>query len=350
MRARAPHRWRTALVRLAAIGLPALVLAGCIFPPEPRTTEAEEVRTLFLVIFFLGAAVFVGVEGFLLYAVFRYRRRDDRLPVQHHGNRKVEIVWTVIPTVIVLILFVTSMITLGNISARSDDALEIEVDGFQWQWTFRYDTGYEVTGNPGEPPVLVVPTGEPVRLILRSDDVIHSFFVPAFLVKTDVIPFGQDQAPNELEFTVTDPGTYFGQCAEFCGDLHADMTFAVEAMEAAAFAEWLDTASSATPTPPEPSVPPDVHVVELSAEDIAFDRLDLEVPAGEPFVIRFTNLEAVVHNVSVYEEDTTIFEGGEVTGPDVTIDYLIPALEPGEYTYICDFHPIPEMTGTLTAS
>jgi cytochrome c oxidase subunit 2 len=350
MRARAPHRWRTALVRLAAIGLPALVLAGCIFPPEPRTTEAEEVRTLFLVIFFLGAAVFVGVEGFLLYAVFRYRRRDDRLPVQHHGNRKVEIVWTVIPTVIVLILFVTSMITLGNISARSDDALEIEVDGFQWQWTFRYDTGYEVTGNPGEPPVLVVPTGEPVRLILRSDDVIHSFFVPAFLVKTDVIPFGQDQAPNELEFTVTDPGTYFGQCAEFCGDLHADMTFAVEAMEAAAFAEWLDTASSATPTPPEPSVPPDVHVVELSAEDIAFDRLDLEVPAGEPFVIRFTNLEAVVHNVSVYDEDTTIFEGGEVTGPDVTIDYLIPALEPGEYTYICDFHPIPEMTGTLTAS
>jgi cytochrome c oxidase subunit 2 len=350
MRARAPHRWRTALVRLAAIGLPALVLAGCIFPPEPRTTEAEEVRTLFLVIFFLGAAVFVGVEGFLLYAVFRYRRRDDRLPVQHHGNRKVEIVWTVIPTVIVLILFVTSMITLGNISARSDDALEIEVDGFQWQWTFRYDTGYEVTGNPGEPPVLVVPTGEPVRLILRSDDVIHSFFVPAFLVKTDVIPFGQDQAPNELEFTVTDPGTYFGQCAEFCGDLHADMTFAVEAMEAAAFAEWLDTASSATPTPPEPSVPPDVHVVELSAEDIAFDRLDLEVPAGEPFVIRFTNLEAVVHNVSVYDEDTKIFEGGEVTGPDVTIDYLIPALEPGEYTYICDFHPIPEMTGTLTAS
>ena len=86
MRARTPHRWRTLLIRLLAVALPALLLAGCIFPPEPATTEADEVRTLFLVIFFLGAVVFVGVEGFLLYAVFRYRRRDDRLPVQHHGN------------------------------------------------------------------------------------------------------------------------------------------------------------------------------------------------------------------------------------------------------------------------
>jgi cytochrome c oxidase subunit 2 len=350
MRARAPHRWRTILVRLLAVSVPALLLAGCIFPPEPMTTEAEEVRTLFLVIFFLGAVVFVGVEGFLLYAVFRYRRRDDRLPVQYHGNTKVEIVWTVIPTVIVLILFVTSMITLGNISARSDDAEVIEVEGFQWQWTFRYDTGYEVTGSIGDPPVLVVPVEEPVRLILRSDDVIHSFFVPAFLIKKDVIPFGQGQAPNELEFTVTQAGTYRGQCAEFCGDLHADMTFTVEAMPAAEYASWLETASQATPTPPEPSIPADIHVVELSAQDIAFDRLELEVPAGEPFLIRFTNLEEVVHNVSVYDGDATIMEGAEVTGPDVTVDYLVPALEPGEYTYICDFHPIPEMTGTLIAN
>jgi plastocyanin len=121
-------------------------------------------------------------------------------------------------------------------------------------------------------------------------------------------------------------------------------------MEPAAFSEWLATASSATPTPPEPSLPPDVQVVELSAEDIAFDRLEIEVPAGEPFIIRFTNREEVVHNVSVYDGDATIFEGPEVTGPDAVVDYLIPALEPGAYTFQCDFHPIPEMTGTLTAS
>ncbi len=350
MRARTPHRWRTALIRLLAVALPALLLAGCILPPEPRTTEAEEVRTLYLVILFLGAVVFVAVEGFILYAVVRYRRRDDRLPAQHHGNTTVEIVWTIIPTIIVLILFVTSMITLGSISARSDDPTVIEVEGQQFSWSFRYDTGYTVTANPPDPPALVVPVGEPVRLVLRSEDVLHSFFVPAFLVKTDVIPFGQDQRPNELEFTVTEPGTYRGQCAEFCGVLHADMTFTVEAMPSAEFATWLEEASSATPAPPQPSIPPDILVVELSAEDIAFDRLDLEVPAGEPFVIRFTNQEDVVHNVSVYEDDVTIMEGAEVTGPDATIDYLVPALEPGEYTYICDFHPIPAMTGTLTAS
>ena len=333
--------------RLAAVCLPALLLTGCLFPPEPMTTQAEEVRTLFLVIFGLGALVFVGVEGFLIYAVFRYRRRDDRLPAQHHGNTKVEIVWTVIPTVIVLILFVTSMFTLGDISARSDDPVRIEVEGQQFSWTFRYANGYSVTGNVLAPPVLVVPTGEPVRLALVSRDVIHSFFVPAFLVKTDVVPFGQGQAPNELEFTITTPGTYRGQCAEFCGTLHADMTFAVQAMAPADFDAWLATAASATPTPAA-SLPPDVHVVELTADNIAFDRLELEVPAGEPFIIRFTNAEGVDHNVSIYDDDTTLFTGSKVTGPDVMVDYLVPALQPGEYTFICDFHPIQAMTGTLT--
>src|SRR3989337_667028 len=145
MRARPPDRWRRTLIRLVAVSLPALLLAGCLFPPEPMTTEAEEIRVLFLIIFALGAMVFGGVEGFLVYAVVRYRRRDDRLPEQHHGNTKVEMVWTVIPTVIVMILFVTSMFTLGNISARSTDAEVIEVTGQQFSWTFRYANGYSVT-------------------------------------------------------------------------------------------------------------------------------------------------------------------------------------------------------------
>ncbi|MGH2462150.1 MAG: cytochrome c oxidase subunit II [Candidatus Limnocylindria bacterium] len=349
MRARVPHRWRRTMIRLAAVCLPALLLAGCLFPPEPMTTEAEEVRTLFLVIFGLGAIVFVGVEGFLLYAIVRYRRKDDRLPEQHHGNTKVEIVWTVIPTVIVLILFVTSMFTLGNITVRSDDPIRIEVEGQQFSWTFRYDNGYAVTGSFLDPPVLVVPTGQAVRLSLVSRDVIHSFFVPAFLVKTDVVPFGQGQAPNELEFTVTTAGTYRGQCAEFCGTLHADMTFAVQAMEPAKFEEWLSTAASATPTPAA-SVPPNLQVVELTADNIEFSVDQLQIPAGERFIIRFTNAEGVDHNVSIYDGDTTLFTGAKVTGPDVTVDYLVPALEPGGYTFICDFHPIQAMTGTLTVN
>ncbi|HUG94692.1 MAG TPA: cupredoxin domain-containing protein, partial [Pleomorphomonadaceae bacterium] len=99
---------------------------------------------------------------------------------------------------------------------------------------------------------------------------------------------------------------------------------------------------------PAASVPPDVHVVELTADNIAFDRLELEVPAGETFVIRFINAEGVDHNVSISDGDTTLFTGATVTGPDVIVDYLVPALDPGEYTFICDFHPIQAMTGTLT--
>jgi cytochrome c oxidase subunit 2 len=338
---------RRIVIRLAALCLPILALGGCLFPPEPMTTEAEQVRTLFLVIFALGAIVFVGVEGFLVYAAIRYRRRDDRLPEQVHGNTKVEIVWTVIPTIIVLILFVTSMVTLNSISARAADPVTIEVEGFQWYWSFHYDNGYQVTGSPGNPPALVVPVGEPVRLRLVSEDVIHSFFVPAFLVKKDVIPFGQGQAPNELEFTVTAPGTYRGQCAEFCGDLHADMTFTVEAMAPDQFQEWLTNAGSATPTA-APSVPADVTVVELSADNVEFDVHELDVAAGEPFIIRFHNLEAMTHNVAIYDGDQTLFTGNAVVGPDTTVDYFVDALPAGEYTFQCDFHPIPEMTGTLT--
>jgi cytochrome c oxidase subunit 2 len=348
MGARAQHRTRRSLIRLVALGLPALLLAGCLFPPEPKTVEAEEIRTLYFIIFALGAAVFIGVEGFLIYAVVRYRRRDDRLPEQHHGNTKIEIVWTVIPTVIVMILFVTSMFTLGSISARADSAVEIEVEGQQFSWTFRYANGYSVTGNPTDPPVMVVPTGQPVRLTLVAKDVIHAFYVPAFLVKKDAIPFGQGQAPNELEFTVTTPGIYRGQCAEFCGDLHADMTFSVEALAPDDFEAWLTDAGSATPGP-APSAPADATVVEVSAENIEFSVDEFDVPAGEPFIIRFTNLEDVVHNVSIYDGTATLFIGTELTGPDATVDYLVPALEAGEYTFICDFHPIAQMTGTLTA-
>jgi cytochrome c oxidase subunit 2 len=346
MRAQARHRWRR-IVRLL-IAVPILALAGCsMLPPEPMTTEAEQIQVLYLIVFGLGLLVFLGVEGFILYAVFRYRRRDDRLPEQHHGNTLVEIVWTVIPTIIVLILFVTSMFTLGSISARSDDPVTIEVEGFQWQWTFRYENGYQVTGSIGNPPALVVPTGEPVRLRLVSDDVIHSFFVPAFLVKRDVIPFGQGQDPNELEFTVTTPGTYRGQCAEFCGDLHADMTFTVEAMTASDFEAWLAQAGQPTPLPPPPSAAPGTAVVEITADMIEFSVRELTVPADEPFIIRFTNAEGVVHNVSIYDGTETIFVGSAVTGPDATVDYLVDPLPAGEYAFICDFHPVDSMTGTL---
>lgn len=348
-------RWRPAL----RVGLPLLIIAlltGCgMIPPQPVTETAEGVYVLWIVVFAMGLVVFIGVEAFIVYAIIRYRRRDDRLPAQLHGNNTIEIVWTAIPTVIVLILFAISMVSLGSVNAQASSApVRIEVTGFQWQWQFHYldddaDPANDVTiiGSPAAPPAMVVPVGEVVQLELTSADVIHSFYVPQFLIKTDVFPLSGDQQPNELEFTVTEAGTYSGQCAEFCGDLHALMTFTVEAMERPDYEDWLARAKAGeTPAPSGEVTGP---TLELSAENVAFDTRALSAPADEAFQIHLVNLEGVVHNVSIFDADNNkVFTGDPITGPDAEITYQIPALPAGEYTFICDFHPVADMTGTLT--
>lgn len=348
-------RWRPAL----RVGVPLLLIAlltGCgMIPPEPETEDAKHVFWLYLLVFGMGMVVFIGVEAFIVYAIFRYRRRDDRLPEQLHGNNVIEIVWTAIPTVIVLILFAFSMLTLGQMDAKAaSPGVTIDVTGFQWQWQFHYldDDGdpandYTIIGSPASPPAMVVPVGETIHLNLTSADVIHSFFVPHFLIKRDVFPVSSTDPGNTLEFTVTEAGTYSGQCAEFCGDLHARMTFTVEAMERAAFEDWLARAKAGET--PAPSGAEGGATVDLAAKDIAFDSQDLSAPAGQPFTIHFTNADSVPHDVAIYQGETTVFSGEVITGPDVSTDYQVPALEPGEYVFLCTIHAtVPEMQGTLT--
>jgi cytochrome c oxidase subunit 2 len=347
-------RMRT-LVRIAAPLLLVPLLGGCLFPPTPETTQAKDVFGLYVLVFVMGAIVFFGVEGAIVYSILRYRRRDDRLPDQLHGHTLLEIVWTAIPTVIVLFLFVLSTLTLGRIQAKTDPAVTIEVTGFQWQWTFHYldsdndpNNDYRVTGTPANPPVMGLPAGEPVRLILKSSDVIHSFFVPNFLVKRDVIPFPNGINPNELEFTVSDPGTYGGQCAEFCGDLHSKMTFTVDAMTPADYQKWLADAKVGKTPPPRPSLGPGATVVDLTAQNTAFDKSKLDVPAGKPFVIHFDNKDSMPHNVGIYDKSgKELFTGEIITGPKM-IDYQVPALPAGDYTFQCDVHPT-VMNGALSA-
>ena len=141
---------------------------------------------------------------------------------------------------IVFILFGVSMVSLADVEARSDNpGVVVQVDGFQWNWTFRYEDGPVVNSVGGEPPVLAVPVGEPVRLVLNSLDVNHAFYVPQFLIKRDLIDLGENGRDNELEFTITEAGTYAGQCAEFCGTSHADMKFVVDAMSRADYDAYI---------------------------------------------------------------------------------------------------------------
>jgi cytochrome c oxidase subunit II len=335
---------------MVRVGAPLLLiglLAGCLLPPQPKTDAGQDVFNLYLVVLALAAIVFIGVEGFIVYAVIRYRRKpgDDVLPEQLHGNNTVEIIWTLIPTVIVFVLFGASMIALGQVEARSDEpGTTIEVDAFQWQWTFRYENGTSTTGSAEELPTLAVPVGEPVRLILNSLDVNHAFYVPDFLLKRDAIDFGGQRDPNELRFTVTEEGTYSGQCAEFCGDFHAEMIFEVDGMPPAEFDAYLEQLASGE-TPPPPADGECATTIQLAAvPSLQFDTDALEAPSGEDFCIEFTNNDTAVHDVGI---DAIGFNGDDVQ-PGESITYTIPAMEPGDYEFICTIHPT--MTGTLSVS
>ncbi len=236
---------RPSLHRTATIVVGTVLLVGCT--PQPATVEAQDVSWLYGVFMVAAAVVFVITAGLIGWSVVRYRARegDDALPAQTNSNVALEIVWWLLPTLLVAGLFVLS----AGVMAREDagangSALQIRVEGFQWQWRFVYaDSGVEVIGTLDHPPEMVVPVGRPVTLELTSADVIHSFYVPAFLVKRDTIP-GQT---NHLTITVNEAGTYRGQCAEFCGLYHAGMLFSVRAVSADEFDAWLADAGASGP-------------------------------------------------------------------------------------------------------
>ncbi len=344
----APRSRMRTVLRLGAPLLLIFLLAGCLLPPEPKTVAGESVFNLYLITLVLAAIVFVGVEGFIIYAVFRYRRRpgDDVLPEQHHGNNLIEIIWTAIPTVIVLTLFTFSMLSLAEVEARveGDEGVNIQVEGFQWSWRFIYeDPEVSITGTAAEPPVLVVPVGEPVVLTLTTVDVNHSFYVPDFLIKRDLIDFGPQRPDNELRFTVQEAGTYAGQCAEFCGTSHADMTFVVDAMERADYDAHL--AERAAGEEPEAPTAGECEVtVDIAAENVEFDISEFEVPADTAFCINFENREDVPHNVAIYDGEEALFTG-DILDAAGSITYQVPALPAGEFRFICDVHP--DMAGDV---
>lgn len=337
----ARSRARSAL-RAAALLLFVLLLGGCLLPPAPKTDAGQDVFNLYILVLALAAIVFVLVEGFILYAIVRYRRQpgDDALPEQHHGNTKVEILWTAIPSVIVLVLFVMSVITLGSVEARSDEpGVTIEVVAKQWTWDFNYPDGVAITGSSGQAVQLPVPVGEPIRLVITSADVNHAFFVPEFLIKRDAIDMGENAAPNEIEFVVTEAGTYAGQCAEFCGVGHNDMIFEVNAMARADYDVHM-AALAAGETPAPGPVGECEVTIQIKAINIEFDIDEFEVPVDTPFCIEFENQEDVEHNVSIYPAagGEPLFRG-EFLNEAGTITYNVPALPDGDYEFVCDAHP-----------
>jgi cytochrome c oxidase subunit II len=227
---------RFALTAFTAVAL----LGGCSSRggvPEPASRQGEDVLDLWRILLGAGIAVGALVVGLVLWSVVRYRRprgaAADDLPKQTDANIPIEVFYTVVPLVIVALLFGLTMRTQNRVTKESESPdLAVEVTGFQWGWRFRYPAqGVTITGDANNPPTLVLPVGANVRLRLVAADVVHSFFVPAFLVKKDLIP-GVD---NSLEIRPNAPGRYPAVCAEFCGLDHWRMTFDVEVVSPEAF-------------------------------------------------------------------------------------------------------------------
>lgn len=237
--------------RLARVVLPALLLvalAACTgdsatYPQStliPKGDFAEMVDKLFMTTFWWALAVFILVEGVLIYAIWKFRGRPgDAEPVQTHGNTTLEIVWTIIPAAILAFIAVPTVQTIWRTSEDPGrDALVVEVIGHQWWFEFRYPEYGIVTANE-----LRVPLNRKVDLRLTTKDVIHSFWVPQFAGKRDMIA----RHTNHFWFTAADTGIFSGQCAEFCGTQHGRMGFHVVSSDSAGFQAWVAAQKGTAP-------------------------------------------------------------------------------------------------------
>ena len=347
-------RWSPRVRSLALVGIvatAAILLGGCsaLYPPNPATDQGHDILGLYSVFMIPMAGIFLLVEGLIVWSVLRYRRRkgDDELPVQTHGNSILEFLWTALPTLLVLVLFVLSWQTLNTVDARSaDPAYTIDVTGFQWQWTFDYGNGVSFTGLGDQGPVMYLPVGQTVHIRLHSNNVIHSFYVPDFLFKRDVIP-GQT---NSFDLKVDQPGTYSGQCAQLCGIGHYQMRFTVVAESPADFETWLVAATAkakATPLP-VPSGQPGASIQLGASGSTTFDETSLSATAGKPFSVVFTNRSSNPHDFAVKDASgKVLFTGMPIANPGQAVTYSVPALPAGTYTFFCVVHPT-TMQGTLT--
>lgn len=228
------QRWAVAVVAVTVLLL-LPVRAGA--QSGSGSLAADEINVLFNIVLVLALVVFVFVEGLLIYALVRFRRRsDDEMPEQVHGDMRLELSWTIGSAVLVLILFFFTLGFYQQDRSLPDGAYTVQVTGRTWAWDFGYeDTGVTTT------ETLNVPAGQPVLLEISSEDVQHSFWVPEIAGKVDAIP-GRTQL---MWFRVDEPGTYVGQCAEYCGLSHAEMLITVNVLPQEEFTAWIETETAA---------------------------------------------------------------------------------------------------------
>lgn len=247
-------RIRRQLTRIAALVGVAVLLTACAIIEveenplttfEPAGPFAEEIDGLWWLVFWIAAAVFALVMGGLVFIVIRFRDRGKEAepePKQLHGNAKLEVLWTVIPALILAVIAVPTVRSIFNLTECAPDAMEVEVIGHQWWFEFYYpDEGIHTATE------MVIPVGEEVCAVMTSDDVVHNFWVPALNGKRYLIP----GMTTELRLQADEPGEYWGHCAEFCGLSHALMRTRVHAVEQADYDRWVANQQAPATLPSE---------------------------------------------------------------------------------------------------
>jgi cytochrome c oxidase subunit 2 len=309
------------------VGSLALVLSGCSAHdvernlrfgwPSGVTKQAEEMRVLWTWSSVAALFVGVGVWGLIFWCCIRYRKRTDELPRQTKYNLPLEIIYSIIPFLIIAGLFYRTVVVENSVNKLSKNPdVRVQVDAFKWNWQFEYHaytdssgaakqavypglkdvaaaTGNEkdkrlgaagqigcdeaasnqsyacgatggqanaansplyvsTVGSDDEIPVLVLPVGQTVRIVEHSEDVVHSFWVPEFLFKRDVIPYGTTSTSrdNQFEFTPTSTGNFVGRCAELCGTYHSQMNFEVRVVQPAVFVDYINQLTKIGPNDP----------------------------------------------------------------------------------------------------
>ncbi|MEE9553230.1 MAG: cytochrome c oxidase subunit II [candidate division Zixibacteria bacterium] len=208
---------------------------GTLFLPPGSSTIAGDVDAVFNLILYVGIFFFVLVVGLAAFFVFRYRRTETPgLTSGKDHNLKLEILWTVIPSIIVVIFFVVGFRTFLKMNIIPKDAMEIKVTAQRWMWAFDYPEGANSINE------LVVPVNKPIKALLSSTDVIHSFFVPEFRIKMDVLP----NRYTMTWFEATRVGEYDLLCAEYCGKGHSEMVAKVKVVDRGEYEAWLEKATA----------------------------------------------------------------------------------------------------------
>lgn len=287
-------RFRQRFSRIVALVGVLLLLGACqgnetqpLTTFDPSGPFADQIDSLFWLVFWIAAAVFVLVEVGILVAVFRYRdKKGAKEAKQIHGSPKLEVLWTVIPALILAGISVPTVAGVFELTECGSDAIEVEITGHQWWFEYHYpDAGID-TAN-----VMVIPVDQEVCALMTSDDVLHNFWIPSLNGKRYLVP---GQITN-LRLQADEVGEYWGHCAEFCGLSHSLMRARVQAVPQAEYDAWIEAQQ-------EPAV--------LPAEG---------TPGWDGYQVFLTKGCTQCHSVTFDESDASnIIADGAFNGPNLT--------------------------------